>query len=73
VPDADVTWLPAGRVLLGLGLLVVDDFTPSTTWPPRYAGPIDTPRQHWMDHPDLRATQVNVTPESSTIVATSFR
>jgi predicted O-methyltransferase YrrM len=57
-------WLRPG------GLLVIDDFTPSTTWPPRYAGQIDTVRQHWLDHPDLRATQVNVTPTSTTILAT---
>jgi predicted O-methyltransferase YrrM len=63
-PLEPAAWLRPG------GLLVIDDFTPSTTWPPRYAGRIDTSRQHWLDHPDLRATQVNVTPESATILAT---
>jgi hypothetical protein len=33
-------------------MLVIDDFTPSTTWSPRYAARIDTYRQHWLDHPD---------------------
>lgn len=63
-PLAPAAWLHPG------GLLVIDDFTPSTTWPPRYAGQIDTSRQHWLDHPDLHATQINVTPESATILAT---
>jgi|SRR6266508_2445683 predicted O-methyltransferase YrrM len=57
-------WLRPG------GLLVIDDFTPSTTWPPRYAGQVDTARLHWLDHPDLHATQINVSPESATILAT---
>jgi predicted O-methyltransferase YrrM len=66
-PMEPADWLRPG------GLLVIDDFTPSTTWPPRYAGRMDTSRQHWLDHPDLRATQVNLTPESTTILATYLR
>lgn len=66
-PLEPADWLRPG------GLLVIDDFTPSNTWPPRYAGRVDTPRQHWLDHPDLHATQINVTPASATIIATYFR
>jgi predicted O-methyltransferase YrrM len=57
-------WLRPG------GLLVIDDFAPLTGWPPRHAGHVDTVRQHWLDHPQLRATQINVTPASATILAT---
>ena len=57
-------WLNPG------GLLVIDDFTPLTGWPPTFAGHVDTVRRHWLDHPQLRATQVNVTPDQATILAT---
>jgi predicted O-methyltransferase YrrM len=57
-------WLSPG------GLLVMDDFTPTTAWPPRYEGRPDASRLYWLDHPQLRATQVNVTPDSATILAT---
>ena len=57
-------WLRPG------GLLVIDDFAPLTQWPPRYAGALDSVRLHWLDHPLLRATQVNVAPGSATILAT---
>lgn len=60
---------PAAWLRLG-GLLVIDDFTPLTTWPPTYAGHVDTARQQWLDHPRLRATQVGITPASATILAT---
>lgn len=63
-PLQPADWLHPG------GLLVIDDFTPSTTWPPRHAGQPDAVRVHWLDHPDLRAAPVNVTPESTTILAT---
>jgi predicted O-methyltransferase YrrM len=63
-PLEPAAWLRPG------GLLVIDDFTPSADWPPRYAGHVDITRQYWLDHPDLRATQINVSPQSTTILAT---
>jgi predicted O-methyltransferase YrrM len=63
-PLDPAAWLRPG------GLLVIDDFTPSTTWPPRYAGQVDTARQYWLDHADMRATHINVSPQSATILAT---
>ena len=63
-PLDPAAWLRPG------GLLVIDDFTPLTTWPPTYAGRVDTARQHWLDHPRLRAAQVDITPASSTVLAT---
>jgi predicted O-methyltransferase YrrM len=52
------------------GTIVIDDFSPSTEWPPRFAGEIDTARLHWLTHPHLRATQVPVDPASVTVLAT---
>lgn len=57
-------WLRPG------GLLVMDDFSPLTAWPPLFRGGVDAARVHWLEHPRLRATQVNVAPEASTLLAT---
>jgi predicted O-methyltransferase YrrM len=57
-------WLRPG------GLLVMDDFSPLTEWPPLFQGEVDDARVHWLAHPSLRATQINVTPEASTLLAT---
>lgn len=57
-------WLRPG------GLVVMDDFAPLTGWPPLFQGEVDEARRHWLEHPRLRATQVNVTPERSTLLAT---
>ena len=57
-------WLRPG------GLIVMDDFSPLTQWPPLFQGEPDAARMHWLDHPRLRATQVNVAPGASTLLAT---
>ncbi len=57
-------WLRQG------GVLVMDDFTPASSWPPTYGGRVDSARLHWLQHPELCAAEVRVAPESSTIVAT---
>jgi predicted O-methyltransferase YrrM len=60
---------PAGWLRPG-GLVVLDDFTPMTCWPPTYDGRPDIPRMHWLSHPRLRAAEVRLTPASASIVAT---
>lgn len=50
------------------GTLVMDDFTPSDTWPPTFQGRIDTDKLHWLEHPDLRAMEFQTTGESTAIV-----
>jgi len=40
-------WLRPG------GLLVLDDFTPTATWPPMFDGQPDRARLHWLRHPRL--------------------
>ncbi|MFE6667357.1 O-methyltransferase [Streptomyces sp. NPDC057697] len=52
------------------GLLVLDDFTPSLDWPPRFEGEVDELRLFYLTHPDLEATEVLTTPATSVIVAT---
>lgn len=57
------------RWLRPWGTLVVDDFTPMTSWPPTYGGVPDTARLHWLRHPDLLATELRLAPGSATVVA----
>ncbi|MFC8075372.1 O-methyltransferase [Streptomyces sp. NPDC057307] len=52
------------------GLLLLDDFTPSPHWPPRFEGEVDELRLFYLTHPALNATEVLTTPTSSTIIAT---
>ena len=63
-PIDPARWLNPG------GLLVMDDFGPLTGWPPRFGDEVDSSRMYWLEHPQLRATQVRVTPEWSTLLAT---
>jgi hypothetical protein len=62
-PLSPADWLRPG------GLVVLDDFTPSTRWPPVHDAAPDTARAYWLTHPDLFATQINVSPTATTIVA----
>lgn len=57
-------WLRPG------GLVVIDDFTPDSSWPPLYDGRPDTARLHWLEHPRLIATQVRTQPDAATVLAT---
>lgn len=51
------------------GLLILDDFTPSPQWPPRFGGEVDELRLFYLTHPALNATEVLITPASSAVVA----
>ncbi|MER7896618.1 class I SAM-dependent methyltransferase [Streptomyces sp. NPDC096046] len=55
------------------GILVLDDFTPSAQWPPRFEGEVDELRLFYLTHPDLDAAEVLTTPASSAIVAARRR
>lgn len=52
------------------GLLILDDFTPSSHWPPRFEGEVDELRLFYLTHPDLEATEVLTTPSSSVVIGT---
>lgn len=62
-PPADVA-----RLLVPGGTVVVDDFTPATSWPPLHDGVPDTARLHWLEHPALRAAELRPAPDLSTVV-----
>jgi predicted O-methyltransferase YrrM len=63
-PASPREWLRPG------GTLVMDDFTPARSWPPRHEGRPDAARLHWLQHPDLLATEIRTEPGAATIVAT---
>ncbi|MFI1676267.1 O-methyltransferase [Streptomyces sp. NPDC020607] len=58
------------KLLAPGGLLILDDFTPSSHWPPRFEGEVDELRLFYLTHPTLNATEVLTTPSSSVVVAT---
>lgn len=66
---ADVAIDP-NLALKPFGTVVIDDFTPLVSWPPRHEGKPDAARLHWLEHPALLATEVVVCAEMSTILAT---
>jgi hypothetical protein len=66
---------PAGLLRPG-GTLVLDDFHPPLEFWPEEADPRDeygrsttAARAHWLQHPDLFATEVRVHPQVSAILA----
>jgi predicted O-methyltransferase YrrM len=65
-PIDPAEWLRPG------GVVVLDDFTPATGWPPRHDGRVDEARLYWLDHPRLRATEVRVAPGAATLVGVWF-
>jgi predicted O-methyltransferase YrrM len=60
---------PAEWLNLG-ATVVIDDFTPSTDWPPSFGGSVDRARLYWLEHPCLVTTQVRVVPEMAVVLAT---
>ncbi|WP_107500994.1 O-methyltransferase [Streptomyces violaceoruber] len=50
------------------GLLLLDDFTPSPEWPPRFEGEVDELRVFYLTHPDLDATEVLTSPAGSVVI-----
>jgi predicted O-methyltransferase YrrM len=50
------------------GTVVVDDFTPAAGWPPLHDGEVDRARLHWLEHPALRATELRLAADLSTVV-----
>jgi predicted O-methyltransferase YrrM len=51
------------------GVLILDDFTPSPHWPPRFGAGVDELRMLYLTHPALRATEVRTTATSSAVLA----
>jgi hypothetical protein len=59
---------PVDLLAPGAGL-VIDDFTPLDRWPPRFGGQVDADRVHWLEHPRLLATEIQLTPSAASLVA----
>ncbi|MEV7176958.1 class I SAM-dependent methyltransferase [Kitasatospora sp. NPDC093679] len=57
------------RLLTPGGVLVVDDFTPADGWPPLFDDRPDEARLHWLRHPALRAVDLPLAADLSTVVA----
>lgn len=51
------------------GMLVLDDFTPSASWPPLDNGRVDTVRQEWLSDPRFISVDVMVAEDTSVVVA----
>lgn len=51
------------------GIVVLDDFTPCATWPPIYAGRVDTLREQWLTDERFAAVDLMVADDTSVIVA----
>lgn len=62
-PDAVIGMLAPG------GTLVLDDFSPTDDWPPRYDGEIDALRVRYLTDPRLVATCVAVSVREAVVVA----
>lgn len=52
------------------GTVVIDDFTPATTWPPLVNGAPDRARLHWFTHPELRTAELRLATDLSVLVGT---
>lgn len=64
---------PAVEAVRVGGSIVIDDFTPWSSWPPRHGGGTDEARMFWLEHPSLAATDIRLAGDLSCIVATRIR
>ena len=62
-PVDPLVWLRPG------GVVVMDDFTPTTEWPPQFAGRTDRARLFWFEHPDMFTTEITTEPGACSVVA----
>ncbi len=60
----------SGQAVRPGGTLVIDDLTPASTWPPRFAGRPDPARMHWLTHPAVDAAELRLAPDLATLVVT---
>ncbi|MGA8211708.1 MAG: cytidine deaminase [Nocardioidaceae bacterium] len=52
------------------GLVVLDDFTPCSSWPPVYGGRVDVLREQWLTDERFTTVEVMVAPDASVLIAT---
>jgi predicted O-methyltransferase YrrM len=63
-PDRVVELLEEG------GIVVLDDFTPCPSWPPIFAGRVDTLREEWLSDERFAAVEVMIASDASVVIAT---
>jgi predicted O-methyltransferase YrrM len=63
-PDAIVDLVEPG------GVVVLDDFTPCSSWPPVYEGRVDVLREQWLTDERFTTVEVMVAPDASVLIAT---
>lgn len=51
------------------GVVVLDDFTPSATWPPTYEGRVDTMREQWLTDERFTTVEVMVAADAAVLIA----
>jgi predicted O-methyltransferase YrrM len=52
------------------GVVVLDDFTPCSSWPPVYEGRVDVLREGWLTDERFTTVEVMVAPDASVLIAT---
>ena len=52
------------------GIVVLDDFTPCESWPPIFAGRVDSIREQWLTDERFTTVEVMVAPDASVLIAT---
>ena len=52
------------------GVVVLDDFTPCSSWPPVYEGRVDVLREQWLTDERFTTVEVMVAPDASVLIAT---
>ncbi len=52
------------------GMVVLDDFTPCSSWPPVYEGRVDTLREQWLTDERFTTVEVMVAPDAAVLIAT---
>ena len=71
VPEAKRSGVDAVADLLEPGgVIVLDDFTPSSCWPPIFEGRVDTVREQWLTDPRFTTVEVMVTDDAAVLIAT---
>lgn len=52
------------------GVVVLDDFTPCESWPPVYAGRVDSLRERWLTDERFTTVEVMVASDTAVLIAT---
>jgi predicted O-methyltransferase YrrM len=52
------------------GVVVLDDFTPCSSWPPVFDGRVDVLREQWLTDERFTTAEVMVAPDASVLIAT---